>query len=287
MNRKDNPFITSSSSFFENKKLECQMQKKKKGLKTSLKKITPFPKATLSEQQDLRILHLDTEWVQGVMRINNPLEIVLDYVQQMMIWMLFCPSPKHIVQLGLGSASLTKFCYHTFPDTKITAVELNPNVIDICHTAFHLPEENNRLRIIEGDAMDYVQSQANRNHIDILQVDLYDELARAPVHDTIDFYQACANCLNPNGMMTMNIFGEDSNRFQTLEIIDHIFDAVIWLPEVHGANIVALAFKKAPAMAFSELYERAESIRTDTGLSSIRWVDGLYAWMEQQTENTD
>ena len=258
------------------------MQKKKKNKKPSSNNNAQFPKATLSEQQDLVILHLGTEWIQGVMRINNPVEIVLEYVQQMMIWMLFQPSPKHIVQLGLGSGSLTKFCYHTFPDAKVTAIELNPNVINICHTSFHLPEENNRLRIIESDAMDYVLSQKKKNLIDILQVDLYDELARAPVQDTLDFYHACADCLTPNGMMTINIFGENSNRFQTLEIIYNTFDSVIWLPEVHGANIVALAFKKTPSISFEELYERAGNIRTQTGLLATRWVDGLYAWMQQQ-----
>ncbi len=261
------------------------MYKKKKENNLTSRNPNRFPKATLSEQQDLLILHLGTEWIQGVMRINNPVEIVLEYVQQMMIWMLFHPNPAHIVQLGLGSASLTKFCYHNFPNAKITAVELNPNVIDICHNFFHLPQEDDRLRIIEGDAMDYVRSQSKKGLIDILQVDLYDELARAPVHDTFDFYQACANSLSSNGMMTVNIFGSDSDRFRSLEIMNEVFDAVIWLPEVHGANIVALAFKNSPSISFIELYEKATNIRKETGLASIRWVDGLYAWMQQQSEN--
>jgi spermidine synthase len=34
----------------------------------------------------------------------------------MMMWMLFRPAPRRIVQLGLGSAALTKFCYQRFPE---------------------------------------------------------------------------------------------------------------------------------------------------------------------------
>lgn len=244
-----------------------------------------FPPATLSEQNGLLLLHLGTEWIQGAMLISRPVEIALEYVRQMMMWMLFKKDPAHIVQLGLGCASLTKFCYHVFPHASVTAVELNPNVIDICRTAFYLPPEDRRLRIIEGDAMDYVSSQARKNRIDILQADLYDEKARAPAIDTPEFYQACADCLSPEGMMTINIFGMESDRGRTIEALGRAFDAVVWMPEVHGANIVALAFKKAPRVDFSKLYDRADIIRLETGLQAKRWVDGLKEWTRQQMES--
>ncbi|WAW09263.1 fused MFS/spermidine synthase [Oxalobacter vibrioformis] len=261
------------------------MRKKKKNKQNTGSGKNYYPKATLSEQDGLLVLHLGTEWIQGAMRINNPVEIVLEYIQQMMMWMLFKKQPAHIVQLGLGSAALTKFCYHNFPEAKVTAVELNPHVINICHESFYLPPDDKRLRVIEGDAMDYVRSQARKNNIDILQVDLYDEHALAPAIDTPEFYKACANCLTPDGMMTVNIFGADSNRHKSLEAIYGAFDAVIWMPEVHGANIVALAFKQAPGIAFSELYDKADIIRLETGLLAKRWVDGLQEWMRQQIEN--
>ncbi|MDL2284921.1 fused MFS/spermidine synthase [Oxalobacter sp. OttesenSCG-928-P03] len=261
------------------------MRKKKKNKPPHIKGKPDFPKATLSEQDGLLVLHLGTEWIQGAMRMNNPVEIVLEYIQQMMMWMLFKNQPQHVVQLGLGSASLTKFCYHTFPEAKVTAIEINPNIIDICRESFYLPKNDKRLNVIEADAMDYVRSQRRKNQIDILQVDLYDENAREPAIDTPEFYQACADCLTPDGMMTVNIFGADSDRHKSLEAIYNAFDAVIWMPEVHGANIVALAFKKAPGIAFSELYDRADIIRLETGLLAKRWVDGLKEWMRQQIEN--
>lgn len=262
------------------------MHKKKRSKKSSAKNRSAFPKATFSGQDGLLCLHLGTEWIQGAMRESNPVEIVLEYVQQMMMWMLFKEKPQHIVQLGLGSASLTKFCYHHFPEARVTTIELNPNVINLCHTAFYLPPNDERLHVIEADAMDYVKSQARKSNIDILQVDLYDEDASAPAIDTPAFYKSCSDSLTPDGMMTINIFGVDSDRHHTLEAIYSAFDAVIWMPEVHGANIVALAFKKAPDIAFSELYDRADIIRLETGLLAKRWVDGLQEWISQQIDNT-
>src|ERR1700749_1912346 len=85
------------------------------------------PPATTTEFQGVRSLHLGTSWVQGAMRLAKPDAPELEYVQMMMMWLLFLEQPRHVVQLGLGSAALTKFCYRRLPETRITAVELNPN----------------------------------------------------------------------------------------------------------------------------------------------------------------
>ncbi len=239
-----------------------------------------FPEVTLTEFRGVQFLHLGTDWIQGAMRLNNPFEIVLDYVQQMMVWMLFKENPKHIVQLGLGSAALTKFCYQHFQETPVTAIELNPNVINICRNAFHLPENDQRLQVIQTDASDYIESMKIKNGIDIIQVDLYDENAAAPVFDSPEFYKSCADSLTPDGMMTVNIFGDESNRTKSIEAIQENFDSVVWLPEVDGGNIVVLAFKKSPELSFEELFLRAKRIKRETKLKAVQWVNHFHSWMK-------
>ncbi|NRR32135.1 spermidine synthase [Oxalobacteraceae bacterium] len=240
------------------------------------------PPATLTEFQGVRFLHLGTSWVQGAMRLSKPDAIELEYVQMMMMWLLFEPRPRHVVQLGLGSAALTKFCYHKLPGTRVTAVELNPNVIDICHAHFGLPPNDARLDVREMNALDFVMDAANHGGVDVLQVDLYDEDARGPVLDSPEFYQACYDCLSDDGVMTTNVFGDYPNYDKNLQAMELVFDAVVWLPEVHDANIVVLAFKRAPALDFSVLYERAAAIRSTLNLPAKNWVNGLKAWMHDQ-----
>ena len=239
-----------------------------------------FPEVTLTEFRGVQFLHFGTDWIQGAMRLKNPYEIVLDYVQQMMVWMLFKDKPEHIVQLGLGSAALTKFCYQQFPDTRVTAVELNPEVINICRKAFHLPEDNHRLSVLQTDAFDYIESKKGSHEIDIIQVDLYDENAAAPVFDSPEFYLSCADVLAPDGMMTVYIFGNDSNRTKSIEAIKESFDSVVWLPEIDGGNIVILAFKKSPEVDFEVLYQRAKLIKKETKLKAVQWVNALQDWMK-------
>jgi spermidine synthase len=240
------------------------------------------PPATITEFRGVRSLHLGTSWVQGAMRLAKPDNIELEYIQMMMMWMLFMEQPRHLVQLGLGSAALTKFSYQRFPSARVTVAELNPNVIGICHAMFGLPPNDARLEVREMDAMDFVVDPANHNTVDVLQVDLYDEQARGPVLDSQAFYQGCFDCLTENGIMTANVFGDYANYDKNLHNMELVFDAVVWLPEVHDANIVVVAFKVSPQIDFSVLYERANAIKKSMNLPAKSWVTGLKAWMQDQ-----
>lgn len=242
------------------------------------------PPATITEFDGVRSLHLGSSWEQGAMRLTQPDAIELEYVQMMMAWLLFIEQPRRIVQLGLGSAALTKFCYRRFPEARVDAIELNPNVIAICRALFALPPNDARLNVAEMNALDFVLDAENHGSIDALQVDLYDEEARGPVLDTPEFYQACHDCLAPDGIMTANVFGEPANYDKNLDAMRAVFDAVVWLPEVHDANIVVIAFKRAPQIEFARLFKRAGEIRRRYNLPAKGWVEGLQEWMRDQEE---
>lgn len=242
------------------------------------------PPATTTELRGIRYLHLGTQWVQGAMRLDRPDAIELEYVQMMTMWLLFKQQPKRIVQLGLGSAALTKFAYRRFPDASITAIELNPNVIAICGAQFALPANDARLDVREMNALDFVLDAANHHSVDVLQVDLYDEEARGPVLDTPEFYQACFDCLTDDGVMVTNVFGEFDNYDKNLRAMELVFDAVVWVPDAEDENIVVLAFKNSPVIDFSDLYERAGAIKKQFNLPAKNWVNGLKQWMLDQQD---
>ncbi len=234
-----------------------------------------FAPVTLSEQDGVRFLHFGTEWVQGAMRIRKPDHIELEYAQQMMSWMLFLDQPARIVQLGLGTGALTKACKRWYPKAQVTAVELNPSVIDVCRSMFRLPPDDEMLSVLQMDALDFVQDRHHQRKLDVLQIDLYDATARGPVLDTPEFYRACANCLTADGIATINLFGDHPSYKKNLAAIYPAFDAVIALPEVHEGNIVVIAFKRVPALDFADLYQRAAVIRDITKLPARSWVNGI------------
>jgi spermidine synthase len=263
------------------KSIEAQANRKSGPGKSAVQAVKKPPRKprfapiTLSEQDGVRYLHFGTEWVQGAMRIRKPDWIELEYAQQMMSWMLFMNTPRHVAQLGLGTGALTKFCLRNFPRARVSAIELNPSVIAICESMFKLPPADERLSILEMDAMDFVTDEANRGGIDVLQVDLYDATARGPVLDTPEFYAACAACLSDDGIMTVNLFGDHPSYVKNLKAMRHAFDEVIPLPEVHDGNVVAIAFKVRPKLDFPALYEAAARINEATKLPARSWVNGI------------
>ena len=236
-----------------------------------------FAPVTLSEQDGVRYLHFGTEWVQGAMRIRKPDWPELEYAQQMMAWMLFIEQPRKIVQLGLGSATLTKFCYRQFPEATVTAVELNESVLAICASMFKLPPNDERLNVVQMDALDFVNDASNHGVYDVIQCDLYDATARGPVLDTPEFYRACNDCLADGGIMTVNLFGDHPSFAKNIKAMKFAFDEVICLPEVHDGNVVALCFNKRPALDFEQLKARAEQIVATTKLPAKSWVKGIQA----------
>jgi spermidine synthase len=244
---------------------------------------TPAPRkpkyapVTLSEQDGVRYLHFGTEWVQGAMRLRKPNWPELEYAQQMMAWMLWQDQPAHIAQLGLGTATLTKFCHVTFPEAAVTAVELNPSVIAICASMFKLPPNDDRLRVVEMDALDFVNDEANAGTLDVLQVDLYDATARGPVLDSAEFYQSCNACLTDDGIMTVNLFGDHPSYARNIKAIKFAFEQVICLPQVHDGNVVAIAFRRKRAIDLEALAGRAAQIVAETKLPAKSWVKGITA----------
>lgn len=234
-----------------------------------------FAPVTLSELDGVRYLHFGTEWVQGAMRLRKPDWLELEYAQQMMIWMLFIAEPKRLLQLGLGTGAMTKFCYRQFPQAHVTAVDLNPAVIMVCESMFKLPANDERLNVIEMDALDFVNDDAHHDQFDSIQVDLYDATARGPVLDTAEFYQACANCLNDDGILTVNLFGDHPSFAKNIKAMRFVFGTVICLPEVHDGNVVAVAFKSRIKLDFPTLIERAKTVKESTKMPTKSWIEGL------------
>lgn len=245
-----------------------------KPLRTRRVKFAPI---NLSEHNGVRYLHFGSEWVQGAMRVARPDQVELTYVQQMLAPLLFQTQPQHIVQLGLGSAALTKFCYRYLPETRVTAIELNPEVIAVCHSMFKLPQNDARLQVIQMDAADYVEDVANHASCDILQVDLYDAAARGPVLDSQEFYRACAACLTPHGVLSVNLFGEHPSYKKNLQALRAVFPLVLSLPAVAEGNVVVVAFKKRQALDFAAITARASQLQSQTKLPAKSWLPDLQA----------
>ena len=239
--------------------------------------LTELPEVTLSEDSEVRYLHLGTEWVQGSMLIDSPFAIELDYVQRMMAWLLFV-SPtgvarRRALQLGLGSAALTKFCFKKLRmDT--TAIEINPQVLAVCRQWFKLPPDGDRLRVLLADAGQAIREPQHQGVYDAVQIDLYDHEAAAPVLDSADFYRDTRALLTDEGCMTVNLFGRDASYERSLASISEAYgpEAVWAFRPTREGNTIVLAQRTPSRPTRMELLARAEDIQQRWGLPATKWL---------------
>jgi spermidine synthase len=239
--------------------------------------LSDLPEVTISEDSEVRFLHLGTEWIQGSMIIDAPFDIELDYVQRMMAWLLFVEPDsvrkRRALQLGLGSAALTKFHFKKLRmDT--TVIEINPQVVAVCRQWFKLPPDSARLRVVLGDAGQEIRNPALTDRIDALQVDLYDHEAAAPVLDSPDFYADCRSVLTDEGCMTVNLFGRDASYERSLQSICAAFgqDAVWAFKPTREGNTVVLAQRMPQRPTRMELLARAEAVQERWALPALKWL---------------
>lgn len=239
-----------------------------------------LPHVNFFDYGDMRFLHLGSPAVQGSMKISKPFEIHLDYVQRMMAWLLFTDLDRvhqlHAMQLGLGAATLTKFC-HAQLGMRTTAVELNPQVIATCRHAFKLPVDSDKLQVLLCDAAEVVRDKKWHGTVDALQVDLYDQEAARPVIDTEDFYRDCRHLLTADGCMAVNLFGRDTNYEDSLKKIATAFGAsAVWAfkPTTAG-NIIVMAFHTPRVLDEDALRSQVQAIEKRWPLPAAKWLKVL------------
>ena len=243
---------------------------------TSPRSPIDLPEVTLSEQDGVRYLHLDTPWIQGGMRIKKPQVVEIDYVQRMLASLLWLPTATlgegNAVQLGLGAGALTRFTARQLR-MPTTVVEINPQVIAINAAWFHLPEQ---AEVVSGDAADWLQ-QAQQRSVRLLHVDLYDHEAAAPVLDDVDFYRACRAVLEDGGLMSVNLFGRHASFHDSIQRIAAAFGAdQVWsLRPTREGNTVVVAGRAVVVPSRDELQARAAVIEKRFGglnLPARKWL---------------
>ncbi len=231
----------------------------------------------ISEQDGVRLLHLGGPAVQSAMRLRNPYDLELEYTRAMMAFVLFHPEPRELALLGLGGGSIAKFIHRRLPDCRLTALEIDPEVVAAARAYFLLPENDARLRVEVDDGARYVQRLEQA--LDVLLVDAYDAHRIAEDLATTEFYGHCLRALRPGGVAVYNLWGSD-RRFDTYRRrLLQVFDGrILELPAEQKANVVVFAFKPPlPEMDFIHLCHRAEAWQRDLGLEFPRFLERMRA----------
>lgn len=239
------------------------------------RKVSGGNSVDVSETEGVRSLHLGSDTVQSSMRVNAPYDLELTYTRGMMMFLLFRPQARNILLIGLGGGSIPKFIHHYLPEHAIRTVEINPEVIAIARSHFYLPEDDERLQVIEGDGVAYLHAHAGES--DVLILDAYDSKGLAPELSSQAFFDTCAEALTDDGMLVVNLWGSDKNFDIYLQRIEQSFgQRVLVLPTGRPGNIVVFGFRRSPHdLRWASLRERAKQLQDNLKVEFLEFVERL------------
>ena len=228
------------------------------------------------EEQGERRLHFSRDSVQSVMSLQDPNALLAAYTRKMMAFLLYNPEPAHILMVGLGGGSLTKFCYRYLPKTRITVVEINRDVIAL-RDEFCIPRDDARLRIVHADAVRYLRRL--RARFDVALVDAFeaDDIARSLSRS--DFYTQAASHLSWNGMLVMNLAGHDNERYvENIRAALLAFSGdIVLVPVRREENLVLFAHKRSmPRTITADLTSSAERLQARLQLEFPKFLRLIY-----------
>jgi spermidine synthase len=210
--------------------------------------------------------------IQGALRPPRPYALELEYTREMMLSLLLRTGPRwprHVLLIGLGAASLTKFLYRHRPRALLHVVEIEPAVVAAARHFFRLPDDPPRLAIDIGEGAEYLATTDRQ--FDLILVDGFDAKGRAGMLDMLPFYCNGRARLSEQGLLVTNLLTRSRGVAPSLQRLRAAFDSRVHaLPRSDGGNTIALAAVGEPiAIPLGEFRAAARVLKQETGLDLL------------------
>jgi len=230
----------------------------------------------VTELDGVRALHLGSVTIQSGMKVRDPFALELNYSRGIICFLLFSSNIKSVLTIGLGGASVTKYLYKFCPEITQTVLEINAQVIAIARSHFYLPENNEKLNVVEGDGVQYLLEHPAST--DCVIIDVFDAHGIPSNCCTQDFFDSCFDVLVTDGIFVMNLWGSDKNFDIYLQRIEQSFGRrVLMMPTGKPGNIIIFGFKDPTKLTEKKLRERAKNLEKNHKIEFSEFLDKLHA----------
>jgi spermidine synthase len=172
----------------------------------------------------------DGRSLQSAINLETPHRLELRNLEHLMSVLLFIPAPTRILMLGTAAGSLLHFLRYYYPQTHITAVDIDQKLVDQLLQLKILPAADERLTYLCIDAADYIRHC--QQAYDLLIVDIFDA-ARSPTwllaNSTI---RQLHELVREHGALAFNLLVESDHDFRQFyrEFRQQFYQQTISLP---------------------------------------------------------
>ena len=219
----------------------------------------------------------------SIVNLTDPDDMPAPYTRLMAAGLLYPPSIRHILMVGLGAGSISTYLGRAMPDVQIDVVELDPGVISAGRKYFGL-KETDKVRFIESDGRVYLNRSKER--YDLIILDAFRELG-IPFHLlTREFYELIKNRLALGGAVASNVAANTKLYVSSLVTLRAVFPTVDtysdW-KEADERQSIAVA-TASPRPSADDLTRRAQALEAQY---HFRYPPGSYVGRRATDENAD
>jgi spermidine synthase len=148
--------------------------------------------------------HHRSEEIESRLNLTDPLALVSDYTQAMLLTLAWQPTPRHVLLVGLGGGRLQMVLHHYLQDTALSTVEIDPLTVEVACRFFGFAPDA-RQHLIVKDGRNYLRSLPAEAPYDVIMLDAY-QAGGIPFHlCTREFYAECRAVLTPTGVIATNL----------------------------------------------------------------------------------
>ncbi len=189
------------------------------------------------EWQQYRWLRIGGESVQTLMDKNAIDKIALPNIQALLTVLLFLPTPKRLLNLGLGGASIERYLDSKHPEIKIRSLESSEQIIQLAKDYFYLPK---RVDVIHAYAEEFLST--HKDTYDIILCDIFANELHPDCLYRDEFYSSIFNCLNKEGVLAINLLPDsEEDVIKVLLPMKKYFDHISLLEVPNHMNAIIFA----------------------------------------------
>ena len=175
-------------------------------------------------------VNLHTDLLQSVLDFHNPLHLVSEYTQAMLLGLVWQNQPQRIYIAGFGGGRIPLVLHHYLPETVIECADIDPIAIEAATQCFGV-QFDSRLTATIQDGREYLEQQKPDPLYDIIMTDVFFGNGYFPHRlATKEFYQLCEKRLSSDGVVLVNVLQRDEFYAEKIKTFQTVFSQVCVCP---------------------------------------------------------
>jgi len=188
---------------------------------------------------------------------TNELALPVTYTRFMTVGLAYASGLTNLLEIGFGGGRTAWYLHKHVPSLEITAVELDPAVVELAKKHFGVRSEE-RFKITVSDGRSYMLK--SKDTWNVIMIDAY-RGPFVPFHLlTEEFFKVVKSKLKPGGVVVQNVEPMTMMFDSAIATIQKVFPNV----EIYeaGGNVVAVAYE-GPRQTPAQLAARAAALQKE------------------------